>query len=153
MEIWFYHLTRQPLEAALPILLERSAQRGWNAVVQATSDERVNALDEWLWTYTDDGFLPHGTARDGDGELQQVFLTTGAENPNAAKVRFFVEGAAIAPALEADAAYDRVILMFDGNNDEELQGARAQWKLLKEQGRDLSYWKQSGQGGWEKMAV
>ena len=153
MEIWFYHLTRQPLDQALPVLLERSLERGWKAVVQATSDARIQALDDWLWTCTQDGFLAHGTARDGDGELQQVYLTTGIENPNAASVRFCIERAEVASAIAGGAPYERVVLMFNGNDEEELQSARAQWKALKEQGRDLSYWRQTENAGWEKVAL
>ena len=62
-EVLFYHLQRQPLERVLPALLEQSLERGWRVVVQAASDERVEALDAHLWTYRDDSFLPHGTAR------------------------------------------------------------------------------------------
>ena len=60
-EICFYHLERQPLERVLPQLLEKSLERGWRVVVQAASEERVEALDAHLWTYRDDSFLPHGT--------------------------------------------------------------------------------------------
>ena len=49
-EILFYHLLRQPLEAVLPSLLERSLARGWRAVVHAPSAERLQALDDHLWT-------------------------------------------------------------------------------------------------------
>jgi DNA polymerase-3 subunit chi len=152
MDIWFYHLTQQPLERTLPILLERSIDRGWKAVVQLRSEERLNALDEVLWTYSEESFLGHGTAKDGDAELQHVFLTTGGENPNAANVRFFVEGAQIAPVLAAGGTYERIILMFDGNDPEDLDAARAQWKVLKAQGHTLSYWQQTESGGWEKKA-
>jgi DNA polymerase-3 subunit chi len=154
MEIWFYHLTRQPLDRALPVLLERALARGWKAVVQATSEERVAALDTLLWTYADASFLPHGTARDGDAEMQQVFLTTEADNPNGAAVRFFIERAQLAPVLDGSGtdAYERVILMFDGNDAEELDAARAQWKLLKSQGRAPAYWQQSEEGRWERKA-
>ena len=44
-EVYFYHLQRQPLEAVLPTLLEKSLEKGWRAVVRATSDERLAALD------------------------------------------------------------------------------------------------------------
>ena len=153
VEIWFYHLTVQPLERTLPKLLERSIERGWKAVVQASTDERVNALDEFLWTYADESFLAHGTARDGDAELQHVYLTTGPENPNEANVRFFIEGARISPVLAAGGTpYDRMILMFDGNDPEDLAAARLQWKELKAAGHDLSYWQQNDGGGWEKKA-
>jgi DNA polymerase-3 subunit chi len=61
-EIWFYHLETQPLERALPVLLEKTLERGWRAVVETSSRERATALDTMLWTYRDDAFLPHGIA-------------------------------------------------------------------------------------------
>src|SRR5262249_46313174 len=83
-EVLFYHLQRQPLERVLPSLLERSYERGWRVVVQASSDERVDALDAHLWTYRDDNFLPHGTARESDVAEQPILLTTADHNPNRA---------------------------------------------------------------------
>ncbi len=92
-EIWFYHLQHQPLEKALPSLLEKALERGWRVVVQAAADERLDALDDLLWTYAEASFLAHGRARDGDAEMQPVYLTTGPENPNGARLRLFIEGA------------------------------------------------------------
>jgi DNA polymerase III subunit chi len=148
-EIWFYHLQRQPLERAMPALIEKSLEKGWRVTVQARSEERLDALDSWLWTYSDASFLAHGRARDGDAGLQPVYLTAGIENPNGAALRLFVEGADIAPALAAaDVAYARVVNLFDGNNDDEVLLARAQWKELKGLGLPLSYWQQDSAGRW-----
>jgi DNA polymerase-3 subunit chi len=149
-EIWFYHLQRQPLERVLPNLIEKSLEKGWRVAVQARSEERLDALDSWLWTYSDESFLAHGRARDGDGELQPVYLTAGPENPNGAALRLFIEGAEMAPALaEAGAAYARAVALFDGNNAEELAAARAHWKGLKGLGFALTYWQQGANGRWE----
>ena len=63
--------------ACLPSLVEKTLERGWRAVVQAGSEERVEALDTLLWTYREESFLPHGTKRDGNAASQPVFLTTG----------------------------------------------------------------------------
>ncbi|MGH6834875.1 MAG: DNA polymerase III subunit chi [Methylocella sp.] len=94
-----------------------------------------------------------GRARDSDGELQPVYLTTGLENPNGAALRLFVEGAQMAPALvEAGAAYARAVTLFDGNNEDELAAARAQWKELKDLGFALTYWRQGAHGRWEKKS-
>ncbi|HPG88472.1 MAG TPA: DNA polymerase III subunit chi, partial [Hyphomicrobium sp.] len=41
----FYHLEHQPLEKALPALIEKTLERGWRAVVQIGSDERLEAID------------------------------------------------------------------------------------------------------------
>jgi DNA polymerase III subunit chi len=86
-EILFYHLQRQPIERVLPQLLEKSIERGWRVVVQAASDERIEALDAHLWTYRDDGFLPHGTYRESEAALQPVLLTVQDHNPNGANDR------------------------------------------------------------------
>jgi DNA polymerase-3 subunit chi len=104
-EILFYHLQHQPLERVLPTLLEKSLTRGWRIVVQAASDERVEALDAHLWTYRDDGFLPHGTYRESEAASQPVLLTVQDHNPNRADVRFLIEGA---PLPEDADAYQRV---------------------------------------------
>ena len=66
---YFYHLTRAPLEAVLPMLLEKSVAAGWRVMVRGTDDDRMKWLDERLWLGRDDGFLPHGLAG-GEG-LQQ----------------------------------------------------------------------------------
>ena len=152
MDVWVYHLTTQPLEKALPTLLERSIERGWTAVVQMSSQERLTSLDNFLWTYAEESFLAHGTAADGDPELQHVYLTTGPENPNEAEVRFFIESARVSPILDGGGVYERIVVMFDGNNDEELQAARAQWKELKAKELELSYWQQDENGAWAKKA-
>lgn len=153
-DIWFYHLQHQPLERALPSLLEKALERGWRVVVQATAEERLDALDDVLWTYSDASFLAHGRARDGDAEMQPIYLTTGSENPNGARLRLFVEGAEVSTQLATEdcAGYERMILLFDGADEDQLTGARAQWKLLKGQGHTLTYWQQSARGGWEKKA-
>jgi len=149
-EIWFYHLQRQSLERVLPNLIEKSLEKGWRVAVQARNEERLDALDSWLWTYSEASFLAHGRARDGDFDLQPVYLTVGLENPNRAALRLFIEGAVMAPALAgAGAAYARAVALFDGNNAEELATARAQWKELKGLGFAVTYWQQGANGRWE----
>ena len=147
-EVLFYHLDRQPLERALPELLEKCVERGWRTVVQVGSEERRDALDAHLWTYRDDAFLPHGTVKDGSAEAQPVWLTAGADNPNGADVRFLADGAVI-PDL---AAYRRIVVLFDGNDADAVERARAAWTTVKAGGHEATYWQQSESGRWEKKA-
>jgi len=152
-EIHFYHLQIHPLDRALPKLLEKSLERDWHVCLQMRTPEKCAALNDLLWNVGEDGFLPHGTAEDGDVEFQPIYLTMGSENPNGAQIRFFVECAQIAPALAASAEpYERLVIMFDGNDENELNDARAQWKALKDMGLPMSYFQQTESGGWEKKA-
>ena len=145
-EVLFYHLEHHPLERALPALVERTLARGWRAVIQAGSEERVDALDTLLWTYTDDSFLPHGTKHDGHAAEQPVYLTSDEANPNGATVRFLVDGA----ETGTHDGYERLVYMFDGRDSSAVEQARAQWKAAKAAGCDVTYWQQSPEGRWEK---
>lgn len=148
-EILFYHLQGQKPESVLPTLLEKSLQRGWRAVVQGSSEERIEALDAHLWTYRDDAFLPHGTWREQDAALQPILLTVNEGNPNSAEVRFLIDGAAVPADPQA---YSRVVLLFDGDDEEAVAAARARWSDAKAKGFDATYWQPDAQGRWAKKA-
>ena len=147
-DVMFYHLERQPLERVLPLLVTKTLERGWRAVIQVGSQERLEVLDASLWTFTEDSFLPHGTAKTGFAAEQPVYLTTGDDTPNGAGVRFLIDGAS--PASFTGAT--RMVFLFDGNDGEAVAAARTQWKAAKEAGCALTYWQQSDNGRWEKKA-
>ena len=146
-EVRFHHLERRRVDQALPRLLERALEEGSRIVVRASSDEMVAALNERLWTYDDASFLPHGAAGDGDPTTQPIFLTSEVENPNAATMLVRLSGV---EASEADDAFDLIVLMFDGRDEASLAHARGEWRRLKDQGRTISYWRESDEGGWEQ---
>ncbi len=148
-EVLFYHLQGHPLERVLPALLEKSLQRGWRVVVQASSEERIEALDAQLWTYSDDSFLPHGTLRGSEAAAQPILLTLGEENPNAAAVRFLIDGA---PMPGEPSAYERIVLLFDGDDPDAVAAARERWSEAKAKGFDVTYWQPDAQGRWQRKA-
>jgi DNA polymerase-3 subunit chi len=148
-EVLFYHLQGQKLEGVLPGLLERSLERSWRVVVQAGSQERIDALDAHLWTYRDDSFLPHGTDREPEAAQQPVLLSMSEANPNVANVRFLIDGA----AMPADAeSYERIVLVFDGDDEDAVTAARAQWSETKNRGFEATYWQPDETGRWVKKA-
>ncbi len=148
-EILFYHLKGQTPEQVLPALLQKSLERGWRAVVQASSEERVEALDAYLWTFRDDSFLPHGTWRDAEAAEQPILLTMGDDNPNGAAIRFLVDGA----AMPADStAYARIVLLFDGEDPDALEAARRRWTEAKSGGNEVTYWRSDETGRWRREA-
>ena len=145
-EIGFYHLLSTPLERALPRLLERAVGQGHRVVVQAGSQERVEHLNALLWTYDEAGFLPHGSARDGNEAAQPIWLTHRPENPNGASIIFLVDGV----QAEDLASYARCIDMFDGNSSDAVEAARGRWRSATAAGHTLTYWQQTEKGGEKK---
>ncbi len=146
-ELLFYHLERRSLEAVLPRLLEKSLARGWRVVVQSSSEERVEALDAHLWTYRDDSFLPHGTFRESLVGDQPVLLTVQDDNPNQALVRFLIDRAE--PPADAG-SYERIVVLFDGEDEEARAEARELWRTKKAEGFDVTYWQCDEHGRWQR---
>ena len=146
-EIGFYHLTRTPMDQALPKLLGRVLAQGARAVVRVGEPERLAALDSALWLCADPDWLPHGTPQTGQAELQPIWLTTEDEAPNGARFLFLVDGAESARLGE----FDRVFDLFDGQDDAAVAAARRRWSAAKAAGHILTYWQQ-GARGWEKKA-
>ncbi|HEX3859399.1 MAG TPA: DNA polymerase III subunit chi [Pseudolabrys sp.] len=146
-EMLFYHLQGQKLEGVLPMLLEKSVERGWRVIVQGASEERIEALDAHLWTYRDDGFLPHGTSREAEAPQQPVLLTADESNPNAASVRFLIDGAPVPSDAES---YARIVLLFDGDDEDAVAAARERWNEAKARGFETTYWQPDEHGRWAK---
>jgi DNA polymerase-3 subunit chi len=147
-EFWFYHLESQPLQAVLPVLVEKTLARGWRALLRFSTPERLDAIDSALWTYRDESFLPHGSARDGHADRQPALLTLDDANPNGAAVLFLLEAA----EEREPERFSRVIRLFDGADEEAKALARAEWKRAKAAGYEVSYWRQDAGGAWKKSA-
>lgn len=147
-EVGFYHLTRTPLEKALPRLLGRVLQAGGRGYVLCGEVERAKALDAALWTVQDPDWLPHGMAGGENDALQPVLIGTADIAPgNGARFLFLVDGADSARLAE----YDRVLDLFDGADEAAVAAARRRWVAAKAAGHTLAYWQQ-GAGGWERKA-
>lgn len=145
---YFYHLTRRPLEETLAMLLGKAQQAGWRVAVRGTDHGRLAWLDEKLWSGAEDSFLPHGIAG-GPHDADQPILLTTQGAANGATCVMSIDGAAVSP--EEVAALDRVCILFDGDDPEQLGTARAQWKTLKDASASAQYWSEES-GRWEKKA-
>jgi len=146
---YFYHLTRRPLEATLPMLLDKARGAGWRVAVRGVAAARLEWLDERLWLGPEDGFLPHGLAGGDHDADQPILLTTGVDMPNGAQCLMTIDGAPVTP--DEVGALDRVCVLFDGNDAAALDTARGQWKTLTGAGCPAQYWSEES-GRWEKKA-
>ena len=157
-EVMFYHLTRQPLEQVLPVLLHKTLERGWRALVRCANPLRIRPLSDAIWTWREDSFIAHGTPEDGQPERQPVLIVPGdympedgasSPAPNGADILFCVEGA---QPEDADLVHFRRICILFSDADAALkEQARALWRALKEhEGLTLTYWQQDARGRWER---
>lgn len=164
-EVLFYHLEHKPLEVVLPELLEKCFERDWKVYVQCQNKTLAQKIDKDLWSYKAEGFLPHGLddapqaqrknfKKEEFAEIQPILIGTDGQNPNDSTVRFLLEGSDI--EVDELEQYQRLIVMFDGADEQSVNTARAQWKKYKVLPADalsaITYWQQGASGKWEKMA-
>lgn len=147
--VQFYHLTSTPLERALPKLLEKAYGSGLRALVVAESNERIAQLNQLLWTYNPDSFLPHGSDHDGHAEEQPIYLSTQQDAPNGAQMMVIINAA----TAQQPERFERIADMFDGSDAAALEAARRRWKHYREAGLAPTYMQQKEHGGWEQKTA
>ncbi len=144
----FYHLQKAPLEHVLPKLCEKAYATGKRIKILLGNEERVEFINSLLWTYAEDSFLPHGSKKDGFVESQPIFISTSEENENQAHLLILADGAT--PSLDVLSQYERILNIFDGNDENALNRARAYWKEIKTLNGELHYWQQNERGAFEQ---
>jgi DNA polymerase-3 subunit chi len=75
-------------------------------------------------------------------------LTAETDNPNSATVRFFIEGAVVCDV----AGLARAAILFDGRDEAAVAVARTDWKRLKTEGHEISYWQQDENLRWQNKS-
>ncbi len=143
MRVDFYHLEKWTLEKALPLIMEKVYASSAHAVIKVGTQERADYLSTLLWTYDNNSWLPHGTEKDGNPLSQPIWITYGEDNPNNASILVLLDSENIDFSATA---YERVLIMFDGNSQEALTAARNAWKEAKNSGAEMFYWQQDENG-------
>jgi len=147
MQVTFYELITTSLEKTLPKILEKVYEGGFKAVVHIESEERLKSIDSAMWTYTTLGFLPHGSKSDPKEfhKHQPIWLTTSNDNPIDATVLVITT-----QEYAKDNNYQRILDIYDGNDQSALQSAKERMQKYKDAGHEITAWKQTLKGAWEK---
>lgn len=145
-EIRFYHLQKQSIEEALPKLAELVAKSGNKGVIKVADKHMAKILDKALWTYDAASFIPHDVEGSAYIDDQVIYITTKDENPTSAEMIILVNG----EKVEDLTPFQRILYMFEGQQDEIIATARNDWKDFKSLGFEMSYWQQKDEGGWEQ---
>ena len=146
-EHWFYHLEGSTIEGVLPGLLEKTLAKGWRALVKLPED-KLPVLDDLLWTFRDDSFLPHGRDDEPMADWQPILLSHSIQDAKGFDAVFLMEGAEIKEMQ----GVSRAMVMINGRSQDNVLQERKRWKALKETGAALAYYQQNSQGRWEKKA-
>ncbi|MFZ5746224.1 MAG: DNA polymerase III subunit chi [Pseudomonadota bacterium] len=146
MRVDFYHLTRAPLARVLPQIAEKVLAGGGRLLVVAGDQSEQAMLDQLLWSWSPESFLPHARMGAGDDSLQPVLIADTPVAANGARNVAIVDGVWRDAALE----FDRAFHFF---TEDRIAEARAAWRALSARdGVERLYWKQDENGRWQQAA-
>ena len=152
MQVDFYQVSRDPAEAIVAMLAEKTLAAGQRLLVVAGEAARLEAIGQALWSRTARGgtatFLANGRAGEGHEARQPILLAGDVVPANGARFVALADG-----VWRDDAAdptrFDRAFLVFD---EATLAAARACWRGLgQREDVERNFWKQEG-GRWIKAA-
>lgn len=139
----FYHLTHSGPEEVLALILPRARGAGWRVMLRSPNADRRERLDAKLWLEPEDGFVPHGLEGGGSDRDQPVLIGQGPAVNNAQGV-VLLDGAE--PML-GEETLERLWVLFDGNDEAAIQGARGIWVQMTGLGMAAQYWSEET-GRW-----
>ena len=145
MRVDFYQLSRDPAEAVIPLLAERTLAAGERLLVVSADDAQLAKVDQALWLAKAESFLAHGFAGGQHDARQPVLLSDSTAPANQARFAAFADG----QWREEFDRFERVFLLFDKAT---IDDARSVWRSLDAR-EDVTrnYWEQDG-GKWVQRA-
>ncbi len=145
-DIRFYHMEQAILDQALPTIAMKAWQSGQRVMIKVPDKKESARLNDHLWTFRADIFLPHGADGDNHPLKQPIFITAGNDNVNDAKILILTHGC----THDTVGDFDMVCEMLDGRVESQIADARARWKTYKADNHGLTYWQQDDNGKWGK---
>ena len=138
MRVDFYQLSRDPAEAALPLIAGKVIEGGGRLLVVSADDEQRKRIRQALWSVSAETFLANGEVGEGNEERQPILLSDRPEPANGAKFLAIADGR----WREGSEPFERTFYLFDETT---VQQARGVWRDLRgRDGVEHYYWKQEG---------
>ena len=145
-QIIFYSTAPLQVEKTLFALLEKSIEKGNKSLLLFKDKEKCSLINEQLWTYKQNSFLPHISEDEKiyDDIDVPVYLSTKNENPFKAELLFSIDGF-LPDNIDH---FERVIIIID-INDELLNEKYKNYYLdINKNFEDIVFYKSDDNGKW-----
>ena len=143
-EIFFYKLKNLSIELFLISLIEKSISKNWNSLVLLDNIERMEEINDLMWTFNDTSFIPHGSQSDLNPDKHKVYLTCNEENLNNSSVIFSIDGIII----NQPDNWKRCIYIFNEQNLKVTDELESYKRGIEDLNYDLKSFEQDNNGKW-----
>jgi len=143
MQVDFYQLSRDPVEAVLPAIARRVLDGGQRLLVVSAEREQLDQISRGLWSAGPESYLANDHADAPMPQVQPILLADACEPANGARHVALADGHWREDAL----TFERAFYFF---GDATIDEARQAWRTLgRTDGVAPRFWKQDG-GKWRQ---
>lgn len=145
-QIIFYSTAPLQVEKTLFALLEKSLEKGNKSLLLFKEKEKCLSINEQLWTYKQNSFLPHISEDDQiyDNIDVPVYLSTKNENPFKAELLFSIDGF-LPDNIDH---FERVIIIIDVNDELLNEKYKNYYLDINKNFEDIVFYKSDDNGKW-----
>ncbi len=145
-QIIFYSTAPLQVEKTLFALLEKSLEKGNKSLLLFKDKEKCLSINEQLWTYKQNSFLPHISEDDQiyDNIDVPVYLSTKNENPFKAELLFSIDGF-LPDNIDH---FERVIIIIDVNDELLNEKYKNYYLDINKNFEDIVFYKSDDSGKW-----
>ena len=145
-QIIFYSTAPLQVEKTLFALLEKSLEKGNKSLLLFKDKEKCLSINEQLWTYKQNSFLPHISEDDQiyDNIDVPVYLSTKNENPFKAELLFSIDGF-LPDNIDH---FERVIIIVDVNDEILNEKYKNYYLDINKNFEDIVFYKSDDNGKW-----
>ena len=149
-EIYFYNTSSRDFLRDITLLIERLYLLEHKVIVLCPDNNVSAIVDDYLWSYKDESFLPHSIADQDHSELDSIIISSHQLNLDFYKILIVFKGSSI--SFDYSNNFEKVYYFFDDNSNDEREIARTLWKEAKKSGTKCKYW-QVQENKWTLVRV
>ena len=135
---FFYNASHRDVVADIAWLTENIFKKNNRIIIFCTDQETAELVDEFLWSYRDDSFIPHSLKKYGEASHNPILVTTDLDEGYDHNVLLAFNGVLI--KKNDWQRFAKIYYFFDDQDIKEKENARSMWKIFSSLDVDCKYW-------------
>ena len=137
-KVFFYNSSERDVVADIARLTEKLFMKNNSVVIFCADQETVEVVDDFLWAYKEDGFIPHSSKKNRGNSVYPVLITTAMDELYKHNVLLALNGVLIKERYWPN--FSKIYYFFDDEDNNEKENARFMWKSFSSLDVECKYW-------------
>ena len=137
-KVYFYNSSQRDIVADIAVLAEKLFLKNDSILIFCTDQETVSVVDDFLWAYREDSFIPHSIKNNEKPSGYSILITTSIDERYEYDILLVLNGGLI---KEKDwQKFTKIYYFFDDQDNKEKENARYMWKTFSSLNAECKYW-------------